>query len=130
MMKWIDKFFLRRAFTENVVELGPALIKRYGSSDQYTVKQVEATIRDLKLNPDFIRYAIALYRSEESRNTLNLYSIGQSELNELRSEIAKALFPGNLKYTARDVIALNRVKGWGGGTHSNWMANKNGQSGF
>ena len=130
MKKWIDRFFLRRAFEDYVLKLGPALIKCYGSSDQYTVKQVETTVRDLKLNPDFIRYAIALYRFEESKNTLNLYSIGQSELDCLRSEIAHSLFSGNLKFTASDVIAVGKSKGWSGGVHTNWMANKNGQTGF
>ena len=124
MINYIKQLKLRRAFDDYLSKLGPTLNRRYGVSDQYTVMQVEKTAAHLKLNMSYIPYAIALYRHEESKNTINLYRIDQDFLNILRNEIANAIFDGDLSYTAQDAIRLGSPKGWRGGRPNGWVTQK------
>lgn len=130
MFSYIAKYKLNKAVKDYLFKLAPALSKRYSQREQYTVMQIEKTAQHLKLNMQHIPYAIAMYRHEESINTINLYRIDQVFLNGLRQEIADSLFEGNNLYTAKDLIRLAKPCGWGGGTHTNWMANRSGQTGF
>lgn len=128
MLKYLHKRRLRKAFKRYLYELGPALMKRYGSHDQFTVKQVQATAKELKLDTRFISYAVALYRQDESENTIKLLNVNQDFLDLLREEIAASFFDGNIKYTTRDVLGLSKKLGWRGGPPPNWMANKQGST--
>jgi len=115
MFDVFKKYDLKQAISGYLRKLGPALLKRYGSTDQYTVKQVEKTIRALGLEQQYIPYAIAMYRHDQSVNTLSLYRIDQDFLDILREEIADFLFGGSTIYDARDVIKLNKKYAWRGG---------------
>lgn len=128
MFAYLRRRQLRRAFSKYIHALGPALVKRYGLQDQFTVMQIQATAEHLKLDTRFIAYAVALYRRDESENTVNLLGVDQEFLNKLRSEIAESIFDGNLKYTSRDVLGLSKKIGWQGGDPPSWMANKSGRT--
>lgn len=130
MLSFIQRFKLNRAVESYINELGPALVKRYGACDQYTVMQVEKTARSLNLSVQYISYAIALYRKDESVKTVGLYRIDQGFLDVLREEIAVAYFGGDSSYSAMSVVDLGRPRGWGGGVHRNWLANMHGKTGF
>lgn len=130
MIDFIRKYKLNNAVKDYLAKLGPSLAKRYGHTDQYTVMQIEKTAKHLKLNMQFIPYAIAMFRHEESINTISLYRMNQDFLNTLRQEVANAFFDGNVNYNAKDTITLGKPKGWKGGMHTNWMANKHGSTGF
>tara|TARA_Y100000814_G_scaffold218894_1_gene163213 strand:- start:764 stop:1156 length:393 start_codon:yes stop_codon:yes gene_type:complete len=119
---------LRRAFRGYLLELGPALISRYGPQDQFTVKQVLATIHDLRLDGRFAAYAVALYRREASSNCVALLRLDQALLDSLRADIAQDLFAGNSSYGVSDVLSLVRTSGWQGGPAPDWMANKHGRT--
>lgn len=130
IFSFLEKRRLRKTIKQYVSVLGPALIKRYGTSEQYTVKQITKTVQALKLNNQYMSYAISLYRHEESENTINLYNIDQSTLNDVRSAISKMLFDGDMRYRSNDVVQLLKRNQWKGGSHGDWMANKRGQTGF
>jgi hypothetical protein len=128
MLSYFRKRKLNKAFTKYVHVLGPALVQRYGLRDQFTVVQVQATAEHLKIDTRFIAYAVALYRHEESENTIKLLGVDQEFLDRLRSEIASSIFGGKLKYTSQDVLSLSKKTGWRGGPPPNWMANKHGHT--
>lgn len=128
MIEYLRKRKLRKAFKSYIHELGPALVKRYGPQDQFTVMQVQATVEHLKLDTRFIAYAVALYRHEESENTINILGVNQDFLDKLRSEIANSIFDGNVRYSSKQVLDLSRRIGWQGGAPPNWMANKHGRT--
>jgi len=96
MIDYLRKRKLRKAFKSYIHELGPNLVKRYGPQDQFTVMQVQTTAEHLKLDTRFIAYAVALYRHEESENTINILGVDQEFLDKLRSEIANSIFDGNV----------------------------------
>ncbi|UJJ31358.1 DUF6559 family protein [Halopseudomonas maritima] len=128
MLGFFQRRRLRRAFRRYLGELGPALLKRYGPQDQFTVRQVLATIHDLRLDTRFAAYAVALYRHEASSNCVALLGVDQPLLNSLRREIALALFSGNSGYTVNDVLSLTCRPGWQGGPAPDWMASKHGRT--
>ena len=123
MFNRLRVYKLRKALNQYVFRLGPALVKRYGSSEQYTVLQIEKTARQLHLDMRYLPYAIALYRHEESVNTVGLYRLNQDFINTLRSELADSIFGGKVNYTARDVLGLSKKVGWKGGPPPNWVSN-------
>ena len=107
MFNFIREYKLKKAFSSYVYKLGPSLKKRYGTQKQYTVCQIKRTANDLHLNAKHLPYAIALYRYEASKNTVNLYRIDQHFLNLLRQDVADSIFCGNTMYTVKDVFALS-----------------------
>lgn len=115
MFDLIRRHKLKKAFYSYLQQLGPELPKRYGMTDQYTVMQIEATASALKLNMQYLPYAIALYRHEESVNTRERYNISQAFLDVLRAEIAEAIFNGNTEFRAADAIKISMPNGWKGG---------------
>ncbi len=90
-------------------------------SDQYTVMQIETTAEVLKLSMQYIPYAIALYRHEESVNTLERHNISQEFLDILRAEIADAIYNGNTEYRANDSIKAGVPGGWKGGRPNGYV---------
>lgn len=126
--------FKQRAKTKAIVsyiqDLAPAAVKRYGLRDQYTVMQVQKTIRDLGLNAKFIHYAIALMRHEASDNSIDLHQIDQDYLDYLRYDIADMFFDGDTTFDLTDIVRLGSPGRWGGGHHNNWMANHFGKTGY
>lgn len=128
-MNIITRYLRNRAVKSYVVKLAPLLVKRYGASEQYTVGQVFRTIQEYKINVRFIAYAIALYRHEESFNTINRHQINQELLNQLRGELVLLLGLA-ASYTAKDVMALAAPPTWKGGSHTNGQANRHGKTGF
>lgn len=128
MIELIRKFQLKRAFRGYVHTLGPELRKRYGGSDQYTVLQIKKTAVHLKLNTQHLPYAVAMYRHEQSKNTVDMLRLDQAFLDRLRSEIADALFDGNPNYTAREVLAMSKAAQWKGGSSPNWWSNNLGKT--
>ena len=119
MFDMFRTYTLKDAVTDYVQKLGPALLKRYGGATQYTVKQIQKTVKSLGLEKKYIPYAIALYRHDASVNTLSLYRIDQGFLDVLRDEIADFLFYGSDVYDARDVMKLNKKWAWKGGRDNN-----------
>lgn len=128
MIELIRKYQLRRAFKSYIYTLGPELRKRYGGSDQYTVLQIKKTVVHLNLNKQYLPYAVAMYRHEQSKNTVDMLRLDQAFLDRLRAEVAAALFDGNPNYDARDVLALTKAVGWKGGPSPNWWSNNLGKT--
>ena len=130
MFDMFRQYGLKQAIDDYINKLGPALLKRYGGARQYTVKQVEKTVKSLGLEKQYIPYAIAMYRHDESVNTLSLYRIDQDFLDILRDEIAHSFFDGSIEYDARDVIKLNKKWIWRGGKNRNNHANRFGRTSY
>lgn len=128
MIELIRKFQLKRAFQDYVHILGPELRKRYSGLDQYTVPQIKKTVAHLKLKIQYLPYAVAMYRHEESKNTVDMLRVDQDFLDRLRAEVADALFDGNPNFTARDVIALSKAGTWKGGPSPKWWSNNLGKT--
>lgn len=127
-MNFLRRHRLRRALDSFVTVLGPALKQRYGKVEQYTVMQVRKTLSDLKLGERYVEFAIAMFRHEESANTLRLLSIDQLQLLRLRQEIADRYFDGNRRFSVGDVLGLNATRGWQGGPAPSWRANRYGRT--
>ncbi|MBW7471579.1 DUF6559 family protein [Marinobacter sp. F4218] len=128
MIELIRKFQLKRALRGYVQILGPELRKRYGGSDQYTVLQIKKTVAHLKLDIQYLPYAVAMYRHEQSKNTVDMLRLDQAFLNRLRAEVADALLDGNPNYSARDVLALSKKVKWKGGPSPHWWSNNLGKT--
>ena len=94
--------------------MAPVLVSGYGPLDQFTVPQIEAAAKTCRLNMQYIPYAIALYRHEESNRTLRLYRLDQTFLNILRNEISKWFFDG-YDYRTKDVFQMAKRRTWRGG---------------
>ncbi len=123
MRRLLRNFRLNRTINQYVRVLAPALAKRYGMADQYTVLQIQKTAQDLRLPMRYMQYAVALFRHVESANTLAYYKVCQEELDCLRGQVADGFFNGNRNYRARDVIRLATPRGWRGGNSPDWYAN-------
>ncbi|MFN3712254.1 MAG: DUF6559 family protein [Alcanivoracaceae bacterium] len=130
MLNYLRSLKRRRAIDGYIRRLGPALLRRYGLADSYTVRQIKATARSLKLDMDYMTDAVALYCRVASPDSVTLYSLDQSALDQRRQELAEAFFAGSIGFTARQVIDLGRPWGWHGGRHENWWANRIGKTGF
>lgn len=128
MIEYLRKRKLKKAFSTYVHVLGPALSKRYGAVDQYPVKQILATSEEIKIDVRFIAYAVALFRRDESENTMRLVNVDQVFLDALRMEIANSLFGGDTNYKTKDVLNLSKAVSWRGGPPPNWMANHQGRT--
>lgn len=128
MIEFLRRYQLRKAFRSYIYKLGPALAKRYGRGDQYTVLQIKKTVLHLKLSVRYLPYAVALYRHEQSSNTVDLLRIDQASLDQLRSEVAEALFHGNTHYRATQVLAMSKQRGWRGGPPPDWQSNRLGKT--
>ncbi|MEM1189734.1 MAG: DUF6559 family protein [Pseudomonadota bacterium] len=127
-MKFLRRHRLSKALDNFVMKLGPALTRRYGTREQYTVLQVSKTIQALKLSERHTAYAIAIFRHEESKNTISLFDMDQPFLNLLRKEIGDRYFDGNPHYSVSDVLRLSKSRGWQGGAAPNWQANRYGRT--
>ena len=127
-MKILGRYRLNKVLDAYVKLLSPALKRRYGASDQYTALQISKTLRALKLNDRYVAYAIALFRHEESKNTIGLFNIDQAFLNKLRGELGVRYFEGRSSFDANDVLALTVSRGWKGGSAPNWQENRYGRS--
>ena len=75
MIQLLRSYRRSRIIAAYIRQLGPALLRRYGPLDQYTVRQIEVTARQLGIALDCLPYAVALYRSEESENTRAIYAL-------------------------------------------------------
>ncbi|QEQ96926.1 DUF6559 family protein [Neptunomonas concharum] len=124
MLDFIANYKRNKAIKEYLGILGMALNKRYSALDQFTVMQIEKTITDLSLSNRFTGYAIAMYRHEESKNTIALYCIDQELLDLLRRDIADWFFNGSTDYRAQDIVRLGSPRGWRGGSPNQWVANQ------
>jgi len=124
MLEFISNYKRNKALREYLGVLGMALNKRYAVKEQFTVMQIEKTIAYLGLSKRFTGYAIAMYRHEESINTISLYRIDQELLDQLRMDIADWFFNGCTDYRAQDVVRLGSPRGWRGGSPNQWVANQ------
>ncbi|MEW8692035.1 MAG: DUF6559 family protein [Candidatus Thiodiazotropha endolucinida] len=125
-MNILNEFLKKRIISKYIYELAPVLLKSYGPQDQFTVPQIEQAAKKVGISLQYIPYAIALYRHEESNRTIKLYRIDQQFLEILRTEIAKCFFDG-YEYRTRDVLKLAKPRAWRGG-HIRSMANRYGKT--
>ncbi|WP_111497896.1 DUF6559 family protein [Marinobacter bohaiensis] len=114
MLDWMNRYRRNRMVDHYITLLGPALRSRYGLREQYTVPQIQKTLVAIHLNTQYLAYAVALYRHEASRNTVNL-RLSQTFLDSLRAEMAKRYFHGRDSYRAHDVLGLVKTSRWRGG---------------
>ena len=129
-MKIFFSTYLRnRAIKAYVWKLAPLLVERYGACEQYTMGQLARTIQQYGLSRLYMVYAIALYRHEESFNTIKCYQVDQVLLDDHRVMLQHLLdLPDD--YTAKDIIALSKPDRWRGGKHQGWSANRHGKTWF
>jgi hypothetical protein len=123
MLDYLRRYRLNRAIKSYVFDLAPALNRRYGMREQYSVLQIKKTARHLGLEPQYLAYAVALYRHEASENSISLFRIGPDFLQMLRREIADGCFHGDTSYRPKDVLRLTEPVRWGGTESPNWLAN-------
>ncbi|WP_020582808.1 DUF6559 family protein [Endozoicomonas elysicola] len=123
----LNKYLKKRAIKKYIYMMSPELSKRYGALPEYTVFQLEATTKSCGLSEKYIPYAIALFRENESENTLKRYQIDQSFLEVLRKEISQWFFAG-YSYTTKDIMSLAKPKGWRGGYNTDALSNVYGQN--
>lgn len=114
---WFKERRKRKAIHNYFTKVSPLLASRYGLSEYYSEGQVKTTVGVAKVSKRFIDYALAMYTQPSER------------FSEQRVEVA-TLFDISPEYTAVTLIKLALPVGWKGGVHTNWIANKNGQSGF
>ncbi|MES9924712.1 MAG: DUF6559 family protein [Candidatus Thiodiazotropha endolucinida] len=88
--------------------------------NRFTVPQIEQAAKKVGISLQYIPYAIALYRHEESNRSIKLYRIDQQFLEILRTEIAKWFFDG-YEYRTRDVLKLAKPRAWRGGIFKTWQ---------
>jgi len=88
MINFLNTFLRNRIIDKYIFELAPLLVKRCRLSTQY------------------IPYAIAIYRHEESNRTKKLYRINQQFLNILRAEISDTLYTWQRPKEARVIAQL------------------------
>lgn len=124
-MKILSEYLKKRIIRKYIEEVTPALIKGFGSQDQFTVPQIENMIKKQKISLDHVVYAIALYRHEESNRTLRLHYIDQNKLESLRGEISNWFF-GGYSYKIKDVIKLSKPAQWKGGRTDDWQSQRMG----
>ncbi|MEJ1337240.1 MAG: DUF6559 family protein [Candidatus Sedimenticola sp. (ex Thyasira tokunagai)] len=125
-MNILNEFLKKRIISKYIFEMAPVLVKGFGPQDQFTVPQIETAARKCDISMQYIPYAIALYRHEESNRTVKLYHINQAFLELLRSEISEWFFEG-YDYRSKDVIKLAKPRVWRGG-HIRSMANRFGRT--
>lgn len=123
MIHYIRHFRLNQSVSRYVHKLAPALASRYGTAEQYTVLQIIKTAKALGLKMRHAAYAVALFRHEQSENTLAFFKMSQADIDAIRAIIADSLFDGKRNYSARDVLKLSQSGGWRGGAAPNWRAN-------
>ena len=88
----------RRALKRIVARLPLDLARRYGSSDRYTAGQVRATWEAGQYGERYSGYAFALCLSPDDAAAV----LGDDKLvQDLRTELAKAFFGGDLGFSAR-----------------------------
>lgn len=126
-MDILNKYFKKRIVKKYIYKITPALAKRYGVLDEYTVLQLEKTVEACQLSVQYLPYAIALFRKKESENTLKLYRIDQSFLDILRKEISNWFFDG-YPYKTKDVFGLAKPKAWRGGHNTDALSNRSGMN--
>jgi len=114
-MDWWRNRKKHKALQSYATKLGPGRVRRYRRLEQYTVRQVERTARDLHLDFRFLAYAIALFRYDESKNTRDRYRLDQRFIDLLRKELAEAFFDGDLRYSTSHVLKLSAPRAWKGG---------------
>ncbi len=113
-MNFINKYLRKRIISKYIYEMAPVLVRGYGPQDQFTVPQIEQAARKCGISMQYIPYAIALYRHEETNRTIKLYRIDQSFLDVLRKEISEWFFEG-AEYRVRDVTKMAKPRQWRGG---------------
>jgi len=123
VIHYIRNVRLNQSVKRYVHQLGPALASRYGTSEQYTVLQIIKTAKAVGLKMGHAAYAVALFRQEESENTLAFFQMSQMDIDAIRAVIADSLFDGKRHYSALDVLKLSRSGGWRGGPAPSWRAN-------
>lgn len=91
-------------------KLAPELGRRYGGSGPWTLAQVDATVRELKLNDRFIRYAYLMYCERE---VLAREQLPESDIARMHDTVAAAV-GGGLAVAPLDVV-FGGVDGDAGG---------------
>ena len=72
-------------------KLTPELSKRYGGSGPYTQAQVETTVRELRLNDRYIRYAYLMFCEHE---VLEQEQVSESTILKMEDVVAAAVGGG------------------------------------
>jgi hypothetical protein len=65
MRAWLLRTRRRRALSEYIARLGPALIARYGEDEHYAPGRIRRTVSTLKLSERFVVHAVAMYASAD-----------------------------------------------------------------
>ena len=126
-MNILNKFLKKRIIKRYIYDMAPVLIRGFGPQEQFTVPQIENAARKCGISMQYIPYAIALYRREESNRTKKLYRIDQAFLDVLRDEISEWLFDG-YEYRTDDVVKLSKPKAWRGGYNTDIRSNRLGMN--
>ena len=91
-------------------KLAPELRRRYGGGGPWTQAQVDTTVRELKLNDRYIRYAYLMYCERE---VLAREQLPESGIGKMQDTIAAAV-GGGLATAPLDVV-FGGVDGDAGG---------------
>jgi len=97
----------RKAVNKYYSSMHGLLRIRYGISEGYSSGQVEATIKECDFSMKYIPYALALFVEERSLKEHLSKEYPDTNVEQLRTYIAKRFFHGDLdyKYCHKDVNA-------------------------
>ena len=79
-----ERLWIKHVVKRYATALPEWLAQNYGSSDYYTIPQIRAAVRALKLNPKFITLAYGMYLPEEEFNTVKDEMPGKLDYSEAR----------------------------------------------
>lgn len=91
------------------VGLRGALAKDHGSSSYYSADQVEKTLERKRLKTDDAVFAFCMYCTASDFASYSSQHAFGWDYNEVKQDIADALFSGNINYTQDDVMTLTTI---------------------
>jgi hypothetical protein len=115
-MTFLGALRWRRVTRDYARRLPNLLARDYGTSREYTPRQVSRTIERYKLNRDYSCYAIAMF---SDRAAFDQYHHGLGEncnFDMMCGEVAVAHFNGNVHFTVSDILAAFPDHAYASGT--------------
>ncbi|SBS62759.1 DUF6559 family protein [Vibrio atlanticus] len=114
------RYIQRRRIKKVIKSLSAKLVKAYGSSDFFSIGQVETSSCELSKRQQLV--ALALFADPQ-----NLAAEIAPAIQLLRNDVSNDFFGGE-EYNARDVLNLLGGGGWKGGRMDDDMSNRFGMN--
>ncbi len=96
----------RRTIKAYLTRIGPMLAKRYGKSERYTPKQVEAAAWEAGLPMADLCCALSVYCNQDALDAYHTALGEDCNYWQMRAEVAEHCFHGNVAFTPHDVAEV------------------------